>query len=246
MNNKEIITVIKEQTGIKDFRDGMLAGHFICRSLSRPCSVWFIKHNIKPNQVTLLMILFGVIGSILFAIPNIWAKIAGYVFWILWFTMDLSDGQVARYTKNFSKYGTEMDYMAHLIDHPFMNIAIWATFLQMNIISPITLSLLFILSISFELIIRNIISFQFFHKKLYSNLNKHSVKRQGFIKYFIIQSTLYPTMIICFSWLIIVDYYFRNGFSLWLFIVWVIIQILFDSKEILKTLIKLYKEKDLF
>lgn len=223
--NRKIIQEIKEQTGIKDFRDGMLAAHFICRPLSRPCSVWFINHNVKPNQVTLLMILFGLVGSVLFALPNGVCKIIGYLFWILWFTMDLSDGQVARYTKTFSKYGTEMDYMAHLIDHPCMNIAIWATFIQMNMINPIILSALFMVCISCELINRNRISMIYFHEKLGSAENtkiNNKKKPKTLMHYIITELLVYPTIIICFSWLIIVDYYIDNGFSLYFVIIWII------------------------
>lgn len=241
MNNKEIIQEIKKQTGIKDFRDGMLAAHFLCRPISRPCSVWFIKHNVKPNQVTLLMILFGIIGSVLFAIPNVWIKIAGYIFWILWFTMDLSDGQVARYTKTFSKYGTEMDYMAHLIDHPCMNIAILLTFLQMNIINPLVLCLIFIVCISIELIIRNVTAFDYFHKKLYANTNNIEQTKPSYLKYFIVESTLYPTMIICFSWIIIVGYAFDLEFVLYLYILWLIAYVILSLKAIIKHFFKYYK-----
>ncbi|MDE5758277.1 MAG: CDP-alcohol phosphatidyltransferase family protein, partial [Allobaculum sp.] len=123
LSYKELYRDIRVQSKIREFRKAMLAGHFLTRDIGRICSVWFIKHNIVPNQITLLMIMFGIIGSILFAIPNVWCKILGYCGWLMWFAMDCSDGQVARYTKTFSKYGTEMDYMAHLIDHPLMNMA---------------------------------------------------------------------------------------------------------------------------
>lgn len=242
ISTREIKRIIKEQTGIENFKDGMLAAHFICRPLSRPFSVWFIRHGVLPNQITLLMILFGMGGSILFLIPNIGCKIAGYAFWVLWFTMDLCDGQVARFTKKFSKYGTEMDYMAHLIDHLFMNLAIWLTFLQMDLINPLWLSGIFILCISFELVIRNIISFKFFHRKLEPVTNNNKANSESSLfKYLLTESALYPTMIICFSWLIVMDFYFHIGFSLWIFIIWLVIKIVLEIREILKTLSIYYK-----
>lgn len=241
MTNKEIIQEIKRQTGMKSFRDGMLAAHFLCRPISRPCSVWFIKHNVKPNQVTLLMIIFGIIGSILFALPNVWLKIVGYVCWVLWFTMDLSDGQVARYTKTFSKYGTEMDYMAHLIDHPCMNIAIWATFIEMDIMNPTYLSLIFLITISCELIMRNIVAFDYFHNKINVSRNTIEYQKPSWLKYIITQSILYPTMIICYSWIIICGYEFRLEWVLYLYLVWLIVYLILTIKTICKHLIKYYK-----
>ena len=219
----------------------MLAGHFLTRDIGRICSVWFIKHNIVPNQITLLMILFGIIGSILFAIPNIWCKVLGYFGWLMWFAMDCSDGQVARYTKTFSKFGTEMDYMAHLIDHPLMNIAILMTFMQMDIINPILLCFIFILNISIELVLRNVIAFDYFHKKIYENSAKTERKIVPYMKYFITESILYPTMIICFSWIIIIGYGFDINWILYLYIIWLIVYIFLSIKAIIKHLIKYYK-----
>lgn len=239
---KEIVSKIKSQTKIDNFRDGMLAAHFLCRPLSRPCSVWFIHHNVKPNQITLLMIIFGIIGSILFALPYALTKVLGYLFWILWFTMDLSDGQVARFTKNFSKYGTEMDYMAHLIDHPLMNIAIWLSFIEMNIINPIILSAVFIIWISMELISRNITSFYRYDYILYNKTRNDKPKQiQGWLKYLWGNILLYPTYIVCFSWLIIVDFYLKIGFSLIFTVIWVTLFLLMFIRNVYKTVMKFYK-----
>lgn len=237
---KEIKQAIKVQNGFRDFKDGMLAGH-ACRPLSAPCSVWFIRHGIKPNQITLLMILFGIVGSILFALPDLYCKIAGYLCWFLWFTMDLCDGQVARYTKTFSKYGTEMDYMAHLIDHPLMNLALWFTFLQMNLINPVILSGLFIICISIELIMRSITAFNYFHAKMAQTgggIQDHPV--QSWPKYLITQAILYPNMIVCFSWIIIVGYGLNARWTFWLFAGWLVVTLLLDIKQLCKVTKKYY------
>lgn len=101
MNSKEIKKLMKLQYGKPKFTDNILADNFPCGDLGRIFSVWFIKHNVTPNNITMLMIAFGIIGSILFAIPSLPCKILGYLCWIMWYTMDNSDGQVARYTKNF-------------------------------------------------------------------------------------------------------------------------------------------------
>ena len=240
MKYMDIYKEIRRQSKLS-FKEGMLAGHFLTRDIGRFFSVWFIKHNIVPNQITMFMISFGIIGSILFALPNVWCKLVGYACWLMWFAMDCSDGQVARYTKNFSQYGTEMDFMAHLIDHPCMNIAIWITFLQMKIIDPIWLSAFFVVSISIELIVRNILSFNFFHKKLHPEYVKVTRDERGLFRYLLSELISYPTMIICYSWIIVVDYCEHLGFSLWGFIVWLLIKTLFNVRMVLKTLNEFYK-----
>lgn len=238
---KELYRDVCQQSKIVEFRKGMLAGHFLTRDIGRLCSAWFIKHSIVPNQITLLMILFGIIGSILFAIPTIWCKTLGYFCWLMWFAMDCSDGQVARYTKTFSKYGTEMDFMAHLIDHPCMNIAIFITFLQMDIVNPVLLCFIFIISISIELIMRNIIAFDYFHKKICAENNSVKSQSSSIIKYFIAQSILYPTMIVCFSWIIIIGYAFDLGCILYLYIGWLCVYVGLSIKTLICRLKKYYK-----
>ena len=238
---KDLYIEVYQQSKIVEFRKGMLAGHFLTRDIGRFCSVWFIKHSIVPNQITLLMIIFGIIGSIFFALPYTWCKILGYICWLMWFAMDCSDGQVARYTKTYSIYGTEMDYMAHLLDHSCMNIAILITFLQMNVINPIFLCFIFILNISVELMLRNIIAFDYFHNKIHKNTTKIERVIVSIPKYLITESILYPTMIICFSWIIIVGYSFSINWILYLYILWLVCYITLSLKSIIKHLIKYCK-----
>jgi phosphatidylserine synthase len=235
-NFKSIYKDVKERNSYK-LLDAMLAGHF-CRPVSHICSTWFILNKVKPNTITLLMLTFGVVGSILFAMPNIFCKIVGYLFWYLWFTMDLSDGQVARYTKTFSKYGTEMDYMAHLIDHPFMNIAVWLTFLDMNIIHPILLSLLFMVNISIELVSRSVIAFNHYDK---SDTQSVKPRTTNIFRYLLIEFGLYPTVIVCCSWIIVLDYALGNGFSFWLYCIWLAVYSFLMLRFYFRALLKFYK-----
>lgn len=83
----------------------------------------FLKLRVIPNMVTLFMIIFGVLGACFFAIPGSLFKIIGVIFIYLWYIMDCSDGEVARITKRFSLYGKEIDYTAHVIDHPLFTLA---------------------------------------------------------------------------------------------------------------------------
>ena len=77
-----------------------------------------LKLGLIPNAVTILMIGFGIIGAALFAVPCLACRIIGAVFIHLWYIADCSDGEVARITGRFSRFGTEIDYTAHVINHP--------------------------------------------------------------------------------------------------------------------------------
>lgn len=77
-----------------------------------------LRLGLIPNAVTVCMIIFGIIGAGLFAAPYLICRIAGVVFIHLWYIADCSDGEVARITKRFSRFGTQIDYTAHIINHP--------------------------------------------------------------------------------------------------------------------------------
>jgi phosphatidylglycerophosphate synthase len=120
----------------------------------------FVKAGIVPNTVTVLMIAAGVIGAILFAGPQLWLKVYGLLFLHLWYVLDCSDGEVARITGTFSKFGKEMDYTAHLVNHPLFNLAFASSLASLE---PSNLRLILfvaILSISAELVLRHLLSLQ--------------------------------------------------------------------------------------
>ena len=116
--------------------------------------------QLTPNTVTLLMMLSGVLGAGLFALPFLACKAGGTALIHLWYVLDCSDGEVARITRQFSKFGKELDYMAHVLNHPLFNLAFTFSVLGLKRYEPQTVLLVGILSISAELAIRNILGFQ--------------------------------------------------------------------------------------
>ena len=142
------------------FRDDLLICFLVYSRISPLLSWWFIKKKVAPNTITLLMIISGLIGAVLFSIPLLLCKIVGFMLFHLWFTLDCSDGEVARYTKKLSLFGREFDYMAHIINHPFFNLSLFLTYLQMGKYNVALLSIIFISFISIELIFRNLTSLQ--------------------------------------------------------------------------------------
>lgn len=91
----------------------------ISANISPIISAFSIKHGIFPNKLTLFMVPISIIGSILISIHSLFFKIIGAVVIHLWFAIDIADGEVARCTSNFSKFGYIMDFLAHHIGHVF-------------------------------------------------------------------------------------------------------------------------------
>ncbi len=94
-----------------------------CQLLSPFFTNFFVKKGIIPNMVTVFMIISGILGAAFFAIPNLVCQIIGTILIHIWFVLDCSDGEVARITKTFSTFGKELDYTAHVINHPFFSLA---------------------------------------------------------------------------------------------------------------------------
>ena len=123
------------------------------------------KVAIRPNTITLFMIFFGIVGSLFFALPKWEFKVLGIICYYLWYIMDCSDGEVARITKQFSTYGRDMDYWAHLTCHPLMNLALWYSYWQLDRYHEWLLAFIFIVFISMEFQHRALLTFQAYHRK---------------------------------------------------------------------------------
>ena len=89
------------------------------RLVSRRFSIYFTKLflllNVSPNQITVLMIIFGIIGSILFSFPSIVLACLAFISFQIWTYLDCSDGEVARITKKTSLLGPYLDRVNHYI-----------------------------------------------------------------------------------------------------------------------------------
>ena len=230
------ISNIRKLSPLNNYRYNSFSGHFISSKISPIFTYWLIKKGIKPNTITLFMIASGIIGAIMFSIPNLYFKIGGFLFFHLWFIMDCSDGEVARITKTFSKYGKEMDYMAHLINHPLMNLSLWLSYLQFNKYDDFYLGLIFISFISIELVSR---SFVLFSTYLGDSKNQTDNTNRSFLKYIVIQFSIYPNFILIFPIFIIAEYFFDYN-SLYVLLAWFAIFTILLLKQTYKRLIFFY------
>ena len=68
--------------------------------------------RLSPTAVTMISVLFAVAAAVLFGVGGRPALVAGAVLLYLGFVLDCVDGQLARYTRQFSAWGGWLDTMA--------------------------------------------------------------------------------------------------------------------------------------
>ena len=70
---------------------------------------WAARRGLNPNQVTTVSMAVGILAAAAFATGERWGLVAGALLLQLAFTLDCVDGQLARYTRTFSKFGAWLD-----------------------------------------------------------------------------------------------------------------------------------------
>jgi len=194
-----------------------LSSFLISNRISPYISSFYIKKKVIPNRITLHMILSGIIGAIFFSMPNVILKIIGAIFVHLWFILDCSDGEVARYTKKYSKYGKELDYMAHLIDHPLFGFALFISLYQLERYNFNILLILVVLSNFLDYFNRNIILLENIIDLKESKENKgniviHTKWTLKELVIFIIKIfTIYPNIVLFGVLVYFIDYFLRTN-----------------------------------
>ena len=88
--------------------DGFFTTFFVS-PYSKYIARWAARRGITPNAVTITSAVIGVLAAVAFATGERWGQIAGAVLLQVSFTTDCVDGQLARYTHNFSKLGAWLD-----------------------------------------------------------------------------------------------------------------------------------------
>ncbi|MDR0603611.1 MAG: CDP-alcohol phosphatidyltransferase family protein [Bacteroidales bacterium] len=222
------------------FKDRYIMEWLISCQLSPFFSAFFVNKKITPNQVTLLMIISGMIGAILFALPCVICKAIGTIFIQLWFVFDDSDGEVARYTKQFSKYGTEMDFMAHAITHPLFILAFLASSLQLYGIERHWLYLIFLGFLASEFWSRATVGFNY---RILKNNEAKKVAPESnlrqIISYIRANIWAFPNYILVFPFLYGVDMIFNTEIMLWCSILLVVYSLANNLVEAGRCLVKL-------
>ena len=90
--------------------DGFFTTFFVS-PYSKYLARWAARRGWTPNQVTTVSLAIGVLAAIAFATGERAGLVAGAVLLQLSFTTDCVDGQLARYTRMFSRLGAWLDSM---------------------------------------------------------------------------------------------------------------------------------------
>ena len=88
--------------------DGFFTTFFVS-TYSKYIARWTARRGLTPNQVTLFSIGLGVLAALCFANAERWSMVAGAVLVYFAFVFDCVDGQLARYSRQFSKLGAWLD-----------------------------------------------------------------------------------------------------------------------------------------
>jgi phosphatidylglycerophosphate synthase len=88
--------------------DGFFTTFFVS-PYSRHIARWAARRGLRPNLVTTVSLLVGVLAAVAFAAGDRAGLVAGAILLQLAFTLDCVDGQLARYTRQFSKLGAWLD-----------------------------------------------------------------------------------------------------------------------------------------
>lgn len=206
MQNKVNYKTIYNEYQHSDY--GWLKGIFIdnyARIFSPFITMVALKLKMIPNVVTLCMIIFGIIGAVLFAMPQLWCKILGTFFIHLWYITDLSDGEVARITKRFSKYGTDIDYYAHMINHPLFIAAFGYSFIQLGYDIVWVLIAMFVY-VTAELSVRLIFSLDLRHQVENSDCVLGKITFVYLIKFFIRNLFIFPNVALIYPIVFLISF----------------------------------------
>lgn len=88
--------------------DGFFTTFFVS-TWSRYIARWTARRGMTPNQVTVISLWIGIAAATAFATGERTGYVVGAVLLYLSFVADCVDGQLARYTRQFSKFGAWLD-----------------------------------------------------------------------------------------------------------------------------------------
>ncbi|MGP4052404.1 CDP-alcohol phosphatidyltransferase family protein [Streptomyces sp. 2A115] len=97
------------------------AGRLYMRALSLRITRLMLGTRVSPNQITVVMVLAGVLSGVALILPGLPGAVLSVVFMQLYLLLDCVDGEVARWRKQFSPLGVYLDRLgAYLADAAVM------------------------------------------------------------------------------------------------------------------------------
>jgi phosphatidylglycerophosphate synthase len=100
------------------------AGRLYVRRASPYLTRWLIPTRLTPNAVTWLMIAVGVAAAVLLALPGVLPALGAVALIQLQILLDCSDGELARWRRQFSPVGIYLDRRGHNVTETLFPIAL--------------------------------------------------------------------------------------------------------------------------
>lgn len=99
---------------------------------------WLLLHTpITANGATFLFLLFGVVGALFLAMGSHWSAIVGVFLLQIHILLDFVDGEIARYRKTSSWFGSYLEQLSHNIVYALVyGCMSWGIYKQLHV-SPI-------------------------------------------------------------------------------------------------------------
>lgn len=82
---------------------------FAVSTYSRFIARWCAERGLTPNMVTSISMAVSVVAAVFFALGHRWGMVLGGISFYFAFVLDCVDGQLARYTRQFSTLGAWLD-----------------------------------------------------------------------------------------------------------------------------------------
>lgn len=119
MNHRPSVAEVKaggQPPGVLDrTNEEHWAGRAYGRHIS-PYFTWmFVRMGVTPNQVTVVMVVCGVLAGVVLAFGGLWSAVLAAVLIQVYLILDCSDGEVARYTGRTSIAGVYLDRIGHYL-----------------------------------------------------------------------------------------------------------------------------------
>ncbi|MFF2651760.1 CDP-alcohol phosphatidyltransferase family protein [Streptomyces sp. NPDC058045] len=107
--------------GKLDSRAEHWAGRLYMRAVSLRVTRLLLPTRISPNQLTVVMVVAGVLSGAALLVPGLGGAVLAVVFMQLYLLLDCVDGEVARWRRQFSPLGVYLDRLgAYLADAAVM------------------------------------------------------------------------------------------------------------------------------
>jgi phosphatidylglycerophosphate synthase len=100
------------------------AGKLYVRRYSPYLTRLLLPTRVTPNAVTWAMVVVGALAAAVLTVPGLWAAIAAVALIQLQILLDCSDGELARWRRQFSPAGIYLDRFAHYFTETLLPIAL--------------------------------------------------------------------------------------------------------------------------